>query len=232
MKSFLRAAAFMAAFVAAPADARDHSAYLGVEAGPMWAQDSRVRLVAQFNGMTFVSSPKVRHRVSFDGDLIAGYDFGIFRAEVEGAQKWAKHNESCDGGTCVDAHGHSRARSLMGNALIDVGKNDGVNVYAGGGVGFAWLRQKFAVNGVPGSSKIGDKGLAWQLIAGARASVTRRFDVGLKYRYFRSSKIADDFADGGASLSVRSNFHSHSVLASLIYNFADAGDRRAPPARG
>jgi opacity protein-like surface antigen len=149
----------MVAFAAVPATARDHAAYVGLEAGPMWPQDSQIRIVTHFNGMTFVSSPNTSHKAGIDGDLVGGYDFGIVRAEVEGAQKWADHDESCDRGNCVDALGHTRARSLMGNALVELGKDAGINVYAGGGVGIAWLRQKFAVSGGPGSSSI--QAMAW-----------------------------------------------------------------------
>src|SRR5690349_10882929 len=105
----------MVAFAAVPATARDHAAYVGLEAGPMWPQDSQIRIVTHFNGMTFISSPNTSYKAGIDGDLVGGYDFGIVRAEVEGAQKWADHDESCDRGNCVDALGLTRARSLMGN---------------------------------------------------------------------------------------------------------------------
>src|SRR3982751_6390285 len=135
MKRYLLAAASVAAFAAAPAAARDHSAYFGLEVGPMWLQDTHIRADG-FNVFT------IDNKLGVDGDLIAGYDFGIIRAEVEGGHKWAKHDEYSAGSNKIDADDHSRAYSLMGNVLIDLGDNEKVNFYAGGGVGIAWVRQK------------------------------------------------------------------------------------------
>jgi opacity protein-like surface antigen len=220
MKKYLLAGAALA-FVASPASARDHSAYFGLEIGPMWAQDSHVR----FPGFTGDGSAafNVDHKLGVDGDLIAGYDFGIIRAELEGAHKWAKHDTYSDAFDTIDADGHSRAYSLMGNVLIDLGKNEAFNFYAGGGVGIAWVRQTFDVDGDKFSIK--DSGLAWQGIAGVRAPVFRHFDVGLKYRYFNAGKISDDL--GGERITSR--FRSHSLLASLIYNFAELAPPPPPP---
>src|SRR5258707_633951 len=94
MKRYLLAAASVAAFAAAPAAARDHSAYFGLEVGPMWAQDSHVRF-PNFTGDGSADFTAT-HKLGVDGDLIAGYDFGIIRAELEGAHKWAKHDKYKD----------------------------------------------------------------------------------------------------------------------------------------
>src|SRR3982751_5595361 len=200
MKRYLLAAASVAAFAAAPAAARDHSAYFGLEVGPMWARDSHLKIDFGDGVGTF----DVNHKLGVDGDLIAGYDFGIIRAEVEGGHKWAKHDEYSAGSNKIDADGHSRAYSLMGNVLIDLGDNEKVNFYAGGGVGIAWVRQK--IDPIFGGFSISDSGFAWQGIAGVRAPVFRHFDIGLKYRYFDAGKIKDDV--GGTNL--RSRFRSHS----------------------
>ena len=210
MKRILLGAASLAALIATPAAARDRSAYFGIEVGPMWAMIRKVRV----DGDDFA---KASHKLGVDGDLIAGYDFGIFRAEVEGAYKWAKHDKYKFAGDGSDkADGWSRAYSVMGNAMVDLGKNESFNFYAGGGVGIAWVSQKFAEGG--DSFRASDSNLAWQVIAGVRAPVFRYFDIGLKYRYFDGGKINDNF-DGD---SVSSRFRSHSVLASLIYNYAEA----------
>ena len=224
MKTYLLAAtALAAATIATPAAARDHTAYFGLEIGALWAQDSHVR----FPGFTGDGSAAfdVDHKLGADGDLIAGYDFGMIRAELEGAHKWAKHNTYSDGIDSIDAAGHSRAYSIMGNLLLDVGKDDTVNFYAGGGVGIAWVRQRFAESSSPGGFTISDSGLAWQGIAGIRAPVFVHFDIGLKYRYFSAGKIKDDIG----SQTVTSRFRSHSLLASLIYNFGAPEPPPPPP---
>jgi opacity protein-like surface antigen len=218
MKRILLGAASLAALIATPAAARDHSAYFGIEVGPMWATDSKVRV----DGDDLF---KVNHKLGVDGDLIAGYDFGIIRAELEASHKWAKHdNYHFIGDGTFDSHsGHSRAYSGMANVMADLGKNESFNFYIGGGVGIAWVRGKF--NDGDDSLSISDSGLAWQGIAGIRAPVFRYFDIGLKYRYFNAGRIKDNI-DGD---SVSTRFRSHSVLASLIYNFAEAAPPPPPP---
>ncbi len=160
MKRYLLAAASVAALVASPAAARDHSAYFGIEVGPMWAKDSHV--VDDF-GDGSADFFTVDHKMGVDGDLIAGYDFGIVRAELEGGYKWAKHDKYCDSSDCIGADGHSRVYSIMGNAMVDLGKNEAVNFYAGGGVGMAWVRERFSIDGDSDAFHIKDSGLAWQM---------------------------------------------------------------------
>ncbi len=231
MKRYLLAAASVAAFAAAPAAARDHSAYFGLEVGPMWAQDSHVRFPTVTDGSADFD---IDHSLGVDGDLIAGYDFGIIRAEVEGAHKWAKHDEYqfTSGGNPIHANGQSRAYSLMGNILFDLGDNEKINFYGGGGVGIAWVRQNahpiFGVDGIT----LSDSGLAWQGILGVRAPVFRHFDIGLKYRYFNAGKLKDDGDIGLTApriVDAHSRFRSHSLLFSLIYNFADVEAPPPPP---
>ena len=122
MKKLLLAGAALAA-LASPAYARDNSAYFGIEVGPMWAMD----LDVEEDG---IDEFDVNHRLGVDGDLIAGYDFGLVRAELEGAYKWAKHDEyDPDGvGASLDADGWTRAYSIMGNAMVDLGRNDCVQL--------------------------------------------------------------------------------------------------------
>ena len=191
MKLRLLASAVLAVCVAAPATARDGSAYFGIEAGPMWANDAKLRV----NLGPTVLGTDIKYKLGVDGDLIAGYDFGPVRAELEGGYKWAKHDKYVPlFGTSPPAEGHSRVYSVMGNALIDLGKNETVNFYAGGGVGIAWVRETIKVSGISGSSPRGESGLAWQLIAGVRAPVFRHFDVGVKYRYFDGPNIKENIS--------------------------------------
>ena len=219
MKKLLLAGAALAT-TATPTYARDNSAYFGIEAGPMWAMDSDF----EANGDDEFD---VNHRLGVDGDLIAGYDFGLVRAELEGAYKWARHDEYEDAGSGAeeDADGWSRAYSIMGNAMVDFGKNESFNFYVGAGAGIAFLRQRFSVEDDEDDFAIRDSNLAWQIIGGARAPVFTHFDIGLKYRYFNGGRINDDIEGD----ELRTKFRSHSLLASLIYNFAAAAAPPPPP---
>ena len=221
MRSYFYAAAAAAALMASPAAARDNSAYFGIEAGVMKLKDIDLNIDG-------VNVAAVDHKMGVDGDLILGYDFGIVRAELEGGYKWAEFDElQIDDGTggSINLDGHSRAYSFMGNVMADLGSNESVNFYVGAGVGMAYVRHKLEPD-VDSDFDIKDSNLAWQVIAGVRAPVFRHFDVGLKYRYFNGGRVKDSF-DGDSVTTGR--WKSHSLLASLIYNFSDVAAPPPPP---
>jgi opacity protein-like surface antigen len=141
--------------------------------------------------------------------------------------------------TDFDLSGHVTVLSGMVNALLDFGDEAGFGAYAGGGFGRARVK-------LLGDS---DNAWAWQLIAGLRYAISPNIDVGLKYRYFQTGNVnlGDDAAfalagnpalidaDGtpvtqttNAVVATNSSnkFRSHSLLLSLVYNFASA---EAPP---
>ena len=129
--------------------------------------------------------------------------------------------------------------SAMANALVDTAPSRSVSLYGGAGFGRAGVRTQVNKDNV----------WAWQLIAGARYQVSPNIDLGLKYRYFRTAQLgsADDnglaiqgnarrYVDDfgvivrGASRTTnaalfndsKSPFSSHSLLASLIFNFGSS----------
>jgi hypothetical protein len=134
----------------------------------------------------------------------------------------------------------------MANALLDFGNPEGLSFYAGAGLGRARVK-------LFGDS---DNALAGQAIAGVRYAVSPNVDVGLKYRYFRTGKV--NISDGASALAGNPNrttvagtvpvivdqttnanlftdfeqkFRSHSLLASLIFNFGRPAEAivAAPP---
>ena len=212
MKRYLLAATAMAAVtVATPAAARDRSAYFGLEAGALFVTDTDV----DFGPTQFVDFD-IDHKMGIDGDMIAGYDFGMFRAEAELGYKRSEHKDYEDAGGAFDADGRSSVYSLMANAMVDFGQDEGISFFAGGGVGYAQVIHRLEDNGIGGFDfKIKDRGFAWQGIAGVRAVVSQYFDVGLKYRYFDAGNVSD--RDGAVDLD--SDYRSHSILVSLIHNF-------------
>jgi opacity protein-like surface antigen len=215
MIRYLLAGAALAAFVT-PAQARDHSAYFGLEIGAMFPQNESVK-TTNTNTKLF----DLKYKTGADGDMILGYDFGLIRAEIEASHKWAKHDSiTLPSGGTAGVTGHTSGFDGMGNVMLDLGKNDTINFFVGGGAGLAWLNQRTKVGQI--NVQVRDHGrFAWQAIAGVRAPVFRYFDVGLKYRYFD----AGHFSDKG----LRSGFRSHSILASLIYNFASEPPPPPPP---
>ena len=240
-------AAVAAAAIASPAMARDGSPYFGVEGGIFLPQDTEVDVDVSVDGETFEADDafSVDYRKGYDLDLIAGYDFGMFRAEVELARKRAKTDRIEVRGDLLDLaeeelgepitdndlqiDAKARITSLMGNLLLDFGNQDAVSFYAGGGFGRAWIKAE-------GES---DSSWAAQLIAGVRVPLSPNIDAGLKYRYLRTPKVTfnDEFDFDGTAIGVDADtrFTAHSLLASLIFNFgapvapAPAYDAPPPP---
>ena len=201
--------------LASPAVARDRSLYLGIEGGLLWAKDLDLDLRTP-NGTdnVFLS---IDHTMGYDVDALFGYDAGYVRAELELGYKRASHDGytlRSEGTFTEDGDGSSRYVSIMTNLLLDVGNEDGLSFYAGPGAGFAWGKFKF--DDGSGSESFRDGGVAWQLIAGVRYAVSPNIDVGAKYRYFHPSRVTEGDSD---TSQLRGRFTSHSILASLIYNF-------------
>jgi opacity protein-like surface antigen len=240
-KYFLLAAAGIAS--AAPAAARDGSGYNGAAGGIHCPKNHHV------NGSVDFTDPAVpdlgdqriatfKFKKGYDDDLNAGYDFGMVRVEGELGYKRATNKSlhfdpafltalsTASGGTVTDTtfdlNGHSSVLSGMVNGLLDLGGDSGFGASVGGGFGRARVKSL-------GDS---DSAWAWQLIAAVRTAVSNNIDVGLKYRYFRTGHL--DFNDtlafsgvgtgtgGTLDLDAGKHFSSHSLLASLTYNFGSA----------
>jgi opacity protein-like surface antigen len=240
-KSLLLAAVALAA-VASPVAAEP---YVGVSGGVLFPRDNNLNLSLDpaLVGPNVVLNDAIGidYKRGYDFDVNLGYDFGLVRIEGELGYKRAKldnievspatltalrteFGQTFNAETDLDLDGRTTVRSAMANALIDFGgENGGIGFFAGGGAGRA--RVKFA----------GERDSTWayQLLAGLRAPVSDNIDVGLKYRYFRTGKL-DFFADQALFSDVDSSvfnqgnqrFRSHSVLATLNFNFGGS----SPPA--
>src|SRR5688572_15988938 len=231
MKRYLLAAVAAAA-IATPAQARDGQGYFGIEGGVMFPGDQDVDALFDFVTVQAPATPlapagpldvevdeafSANWKTGWDVDAIAGYDFGMFRLEVELGYKKAKRDgfEVDDDALAAlnlalnrpsaapdpgapgqpalteddfeDAGGKIGIFSAMLNGLVDFGDEDGLSFYAGAGIG--WAR----------AAALDDNDSAWagQLIAGVRYAISSNIDLGLKYRYFRTGKL---HLEGGALL--------------------------------
>jgi opacity protein-like surface antigen len=240
MRKLAIAVALASTALATPAVARDHSFYAGIEGGAMLVEDMDLDYT---DGTTDLANAlTVDHDLGYDVDVIAGYDFGMVRLEGELAYKRASTNESranllFSGGGAFDnfpTDGHGRAISAMLNLLLDFGNEDGLSGYAGAGVGIANVRYSADIVDMPFgdlSFDDSDSGLAWQAILGLRYAVSQNIDVGLKYRFFNvpNLKFEDSDIGGRGPFVLDGRWRSHSLLASVIYNFWSPPPPPAPP---
>ena len=79
MRKLAIAVALASTALAKPALARDHSPYVGLEGGVMWVEDADVDY--DDGTLDLANSITVSHNIGYDVDVIAGYDFGMLRAE-------------------------------------------------------------------------------------------------------------------------------------------------------
>src|SRR6476659_319078 len=90
VRKYLLAAAAAAA-IATPAAARDHSGYIGIDAGVMWSKsslhiDATDSYYCDYFDYYFSScntSLSSKNKLGYDIDAVGGYDFGMFRLEGE-----------------------------------------------------------------------------------------------------------------------------------------------------
>lgn len=219
------------------AQARDGAPYIGLEVGVI--KPEKTKLDYRLNTLNVDNGLIIEHRSGIDTDFLAGYDFGLIRAEGELGYKRANASDLSVSPAILPTtgrpaiSGRTTVISAMGNALLDVGVNDGLQLYAGGGAGIARFSHKSDITGpgVPAGTDLRgkDHSFAWQVIAGMRVPVSAAVDLGLKYRYFRSKLSFSDDTSNLTTENVSGRFKSHSLLASVLVNFG-AAPAPLPPA--
>lgn len=242
MRKALIGLALTTAMVAAPAAARDGAWYAGVEGGLVFGSNFDVDYDANADGTIQEGEQNLvrfHNKTGWEAGLIFGRDFGGFRLEGEGAYKriGVDRVTSAPGfdlnpgtGTVENefgVDGRLSVKSLMANALLDLGRDGGPQVFAGGGVGYGWFNLRGDLESVPGTFvDDSDGGLAWQLLAGLRVPLNDNIDLGLKYRFFNVENL-NFLSPGGDRFDT--DFRSHSILGSLIFNFGAAPPPPPPP---
>ena len=204
---------------ASPALAKDDTWYVELNAGGMIVED-----IDNLSGSNEVGT--LDTKIGYDVGGIVGYDFGPFRLEAEASFRRAEEKGYVDNNVSLDnsqVGGGAEALSFMINGLVDFGPDDGLQGFVGGGAGVG--RVKVGVLTAFPSIDIvdSDTGFAWQALAGVRAPINDNVDIGLKYRFynqFGNDLVAFDGRDA------RVGFRSHSLMATLAYNF---GEPAAPP---
>ena len=236
MRKLAIAVALASSAMATPALAKDGAWYAGVEGGLMVVEDPD--LDYSDANRAFTTGFLMNHKVGFDVDALAGYDLGMVRLEGELAYKRASLQDTkvdpglsgtANGTLFFDTTGHLSIFTGMVNALLDFGDDNGWAGYVGGGAGYAQVKysQNIDLTGLDFSDS--DNSFAWQAIAGVRYAISPSMDVGLKYRFFNASNLV--FNEGGTvPFELKGRVRTHSLLASLLWNFGAPPPPPPPPA--
>ncbi|WP_408591078.1 outer membrane protein, partial [Novosphingobium sp.] len=220
MRKLFLAVALATTALGATAHAEGAGPYVTVEGGVVLHDKAKVY------GPSDTFERLDRFKTGWEAGGALGYDFGGFRLEAEGFYNRA-YLKSQDRAPSVIApfgyvdgsnglRGRTTTVAAMANALFSVGKVGGVKLYAGGGAG--WARTSLKED-LPGADPVRGRsnGFAWQALAGLTAPISDHIDLGVKYRYFRPDN-ADKFYRG-TGFEQTAKLRSHSVLATLTYNF-------------
>jgi OmpA-OmpF porin, OOP family len=230
MRSHLVPVAIVAALVSTPAAAQSSRWYVGGDIGVLLPRDTEVDIRDANTSAEFDNAVDLQHNTGFELDGELGYDFGMFKVEgelgykhsnfdaVDPSADWINFLQNNVGGVIVDPSDIDLDEGIdiitvMANGLLDLGPDNGLGGYIGGGVGLGWAK---AYDQTEGS-------FAWQLIAGVRYPVSSNVDVGLKYRYFDMSSLdyvtGTDIQGQVFDINLDGDYRSHSLLANATYNF-------------
>ena len=207
-KRYLLTAAAAVAF-ATPAAAVDNSMYIGGDIGGLIVQKSEFDTVDYFDRPRCLRRPRSRS----SRPVTRWASMPICAPATISACSGSKASSATrapasrasitaalflgDVGDIVDDHParrrfrRQRPRPRLvrhGQRLLDFGGNGELGGFVGGGVGFAGVKH----TGLIGDS---DSAMAWQGIAGVYMPVGTNFDIGLKYRYFRTGKLESTSTD-------------------------------------
>jgi opacity protein-like surface antigen len=231
MRKLAIAVALASTAVATPALARDGSGYIEADFGPMIAED----LSLDYNDGTLniPGGARVDHKIGWDVGLVGGYDFGLLRAEGELAYKRAALDElsldprisGINDNLGFDLDGHASVLSGMINVLLDFGDENGWSGFVGPGIGIARVKYSLDAPDADFNASSSDSGIAWQVVAGVRKSLSPNMDLGLKYRFFNVNNLQL----GDSDFDLDGRWRSHSLMLSLTYNFAAPPPPPPPP---
>ncbi len=217
MKKFMITGVILLIIMSSPASSKEDAAYVEIDAGIIKAEDT----VGELNNMP--NAGVLNNRAGYDIGGVVGYDFGPIRLEGEASFRRVSNDVLNLLGTQIARpalNGDVRAFSVMGNALVDFGPDQGVQGYFGGGAGVARVHYRI---GVPAAVlDDSDSVFAWQVIAGLRTPVSEHVDVGVKYRYFVPDRVSLLTTTGDSD---RGNFRSHSIMLTVGYNFGGSEKR-------
>lgn len=220
-KRYLLLGSALALALPLTAKAETQGLYLGGNAGADFAVDSKASTGAGSNTVRYDVGPAV--------SLSLGYDFGPFRAEVEGS--FRDNGVSGTGGAALgNAGGSARTWATMFNGFYDFNTNTPWTPYVGGGIGVGFFHASLSGNRAP-FSPVGlysgsDTTLAYQGIAGVSYALSQNLSLTADYRYFATTD--GDIKSNGVKWNVENANHVVTVGARWSFGAPAAAVVQAP----
>jgi opacity protein-like surface antigen len=208
-KSLLLVAVLTLAFSAtATGTAFDDSAwYVSGYLGGTLLDDSKINIPGTGGGQF-----DVEYDFGYNIGGTVGYEFQMYRAELELAYKTASVKNAIGTAGRVNADGDVSSTALMLNGIIDFKSASSLTPYLGLGLGFASVevndfRVETATETVSDKSGVG----AWQIIAGLSVDLSDKVLLDFIYKYFRTADATIGNADVG--------YGSNNFSAGVRYRF-------------
>lgn len=166
---------------------------------------------------------KLKDKTGFAGGIALGWRFAEnFRIEAQGSYMGSDIDDIKQDGASVKTgtwDSHYNTWNAMGNVYFDFGSGWMVMPYIGAGAGMAF--GDFKMTGtVDGNAVDIDKSkstFAYQAIVGLRYPINDKFDLGLEYRYFDTSKFT--VSDKTTTDEWKVQHNKHLVLVNLSMDF-------------
>jgi opacity protein-like surface antigen len=194
--------------------------YIGGEAGWTHLADEPAKAIIPVHG------PRSDNETWEEGFALgarAGYRWGPWRTEEEFR---AQRNDPATFSKAA-ATGQAVAYAVMTNLLYDFPTFDRWTMHVGAGIGALILHEEIKTAGFSNGVITGtDTEFGYQVIGGFEYPVSPAVAVDLDYRYLAVAeprlRTTPGFVDGGepaGNLPAGTGYHSHNLLASLIYRF-------------
>lgn len=149
------------------------------------------------------------------GAAAAGLDFGMVRAEVEGAYRW-NEVETLGG---LGADGDISATTVMANVLLDIPvTNRRVEPFIGIGAGAALMDYSGVRQNSFGIQDDSDTVFAMQATTGLNYIIDEQISLTVAYAYLHAPDVSLRATNGTA---IDTDYTSHSVTLGLRYTFAE-----------
>jgi iron complex outermembrane receptor protein len=215
---------------------RDKGFYLGLAAGAQKTAAGSFDIRARNLPATGLVKDglQTRYKTGWEVAGTLGYDFGLFRTELEASHQQFELKQATLNSTSIpldaavrtvgtynEPSGTTRLLAFLANGLFDIGGGTKSRwaLEAGGGIGLArvhqhrWQLQANVPAVFANENKIG---FAWQAIAGTRYRLTKSLEATLRYRYFN---LPNTFLQTSSANALEGSFRTHNVLFGVNYNF-------------